>query len=117
MRYRKLDENGDYSFGHGQADFWQDVPEAPAQAVRTRLSLWQGEWYLDNREGMPWSTKVLGVRTAGSRDAMIRRHILRTEGVTKILGYSSALVRDTREFTVNTEIDTLYGRFQIGSVT
>lgn len=117
MRYRKLDSNGDYSFGHGAADFWHNVPEAPAQAVRTRLSLWQGEWYLDNREGMPWNTRVLGVRTANTRDAVIRRHVLRTQDVTEILAYSSALVRDTRQFVVNVEIDTTYGRFQIGSVT
>jgi hypothetical protein len=117
MRYRKLDENGDYSFGHGQADFWHDVPEAPAQAVRTRLSLWEGEWYLDDREGMGWRTRVLGERTAGRRDAAIRRHILGTQGVRSILAYSSALVRDSRSFTVNTEIDTVYGRFQIGRIT
>ena len=114
MRYRKLDENGDYTFGNGLRDFWHDVPEAPAQAVRTRLSLWEGEWFLDVREGMPWNTRVLGVRTAGTRDATIRRHILGTEGVTEITSYSSALVRDTRAFSVNVSIDTLYGPFQIG---
>ena len=43
MRYRKLDEDGDYSFGRGAADFWVNVPDAPAQAVRTRLALWQGQ--------------------------------------------------------------------------
>jgi hypothetical protein len=115
MRYRKLDENGDYTFGNGRADYWHDVPEAPAQAVRTRLSLWQGEWYLDNREGMTWRTRVLGVRTGGTRDAAIRRHILGTEGVLSITAYSSAVQRDPRQFIVNTTIDTKYGPFQIGS--
>jgi len=33
MRYRKLDDSGDFSFGHGQADFHHNTPEAVAQAV------------------------------------------------------------------------------------
>lgn len=33
MRYRKLDENGDYSFGGQQADYYRDTPLAVAQAV------------------------------------------------------------------------------------
>ncbi|WP_083331557.1 hypothetical protein [Brucella inopinata] len=39
MRYRKLDENDDYVFGGNLASFFIDQPEAPAQAVKTRLML------------------------------------------------------------------------------
>lgn len=109
MRYRKLDADGDYSFGHGQADFYRDVPEAPAQAVRTRLKLWLGDWYLDLREGMPWVTKVLGKGTANTRDIAITSHALGTQGVTRITGYASSLDRDTRSFTGQMTIDTIYG--------
>lgn len=109
MLYRKLDDDGDYSFGHGSANFWKDVPEAPAQAVMTRLHLNVGEWFLDTREGMAWKTRVLDKRTADTRDPTIRARVLGTEGVTRITAYSSDLDRDTRAFTVSATIDTEYG--------
>lgn len=110
MRYRKLDAAGDYSFGRGQADFWVDVPDAPAQAAVTRLHLWQGEWFLDTREGTPWQTEVLGKFTGSTRDPALQARILGTEGVTEIVDYSSTLNRETRGFSVNAVIDTRYGR-------
>lgn len=109
MRYRKLDPDGDYSFGNGAADFWKDQPEGVAQAVQTRLFLFEGEWFLDSREGMTWNTQVLGVRTANTRDPAIRRRVLGTTGVNAILAYSSDLNRDARGFSVGMTIDTIYG--------
>ena len=109
MRYRKLDADGDYSFGNGTADFWKDQPEGVAQAVQTRLFLFEGEWFLDSREGMTWNTQVLGVRTANTRDPAIRRRVLGTTGVNAILAYSSDLNRDSCGFSVGMTIDTIYG--------
>lgn len=113
MRYRKLDQNGDYSFGRGAKDFWKDVPDAPAQAVLTRLNLWQGQWFLDSAEGMPWKTQVLGNRTADTRDPAIRAHALGTQDVSRIADYSSDLNRDTRRFTVSMTLDTIYGAVRV----
>lgn len=109
MRYRKLDASGDYSFGQGQDNIWVDVPEAPAQAVQTRLNLWEGQWFLDTREGMPWKTEVLGNRTANTRDPAVRQRALGSMGVRGILQYSSNLDRETRAFSVSMIIDTVYG--------
>lgn len=109
MRYRKLDENGDMSFGHRLADFWIDVPDAPAQAVKTRLMLWTGEWYLQPTAGTPWKTEVLGKHTAQFRDLILRARITGTEKVLSILQYYSTVDRDTRHFAVGVEIDTEYG--------
>ncbi|TJZ75570.1 hypothetical protein [Chitiniphilus eburneus] len=109
MRYRKLDANGDYSFGAGQADFYRDQPEAVAQAVLTRLELNQGEWFVDTKEGMPWATDVLGKYTTSSYDAAIQRRILGTLGVTEITAYQSALDSNTRRLVVSATISTRYG--------
>lgn len=109
MRYRKLDAAGDMSFGKGQADFHINVPEAPAQAVKTRLALWVGDWFLDLAEGMAWKTKVLGKYTGPTRDVVVRARILGTQGVTAITAYSSNLDRDTRAFSANVSITTVYG--------
>ncbi|WP_038367829.1 hypothetical protein [Bosea sp. UNC402CLCol] len=117
MLYRKLDAQGDYSFGRGKQDFWIDQPEAVAQSVQTRLGLWQGEWFLDQTEGMTWKTEVLGVRTANTRDPAIRRRVLGTTGVKAITSYSSNLNRDNRAFSVDTlTLDTIYGAATVRGV-
>ena len=113
MRYRKLDANADYSFGHGRADFWQDVPDAVAQLVVTRFALWQGEWWLDQRDGTPYKTQVLGKYTAATRDPVLRFRALDTQGVTELVSYSSDLNRETRFFGVVMTIDTVYGPIAI----
>lgn len=109
MRYRKLDANGDYVFGHQQADFYRDQPEAVAQAVQTRLELFTGEWFLDTTDGTPWRTDVLGKYTQGAYDSVIKDRILTTEGVQSIESYSSTLNRQTRNLSVTALISTIYG--------
>lgn len=108
MRYRRLDENGDYSFGRGGGDFLVDTPAAVAQAVSTRLRLWYGEWFLDTADGMPWSERVLGAHTR-LRDAAIRRRVLNTPGVRKLNSYTSQVDGESRRFSVQMEIETAYG--------
>jgi hypothetical protein len=108
MRYRRLDENGDYSFGNGANDFWQDEPDAVAQAVLTRLHLYQGEWFLATADGTPWDTRILGKRTDSTRDPAIKARILGTKGMKEISLYSSNLDRDARAFTVNANLTTIY---------
>ena len=114
MRYRKLDANYDMVFGHGQADFWRDQPEAPAQACLTRLSLWLGEWFLNPADGTPYATKVLGKFTTSTRDPVLRARISGTPGVKSIVSYGSQVNHDTREFNVQATIDTIYGNVTIG---
>lgn len=120
MRYRKLDANGDMIFGHGAGDFWHNQPEGVGQSVYTRLLLFSGEWFLDTTAGTPWGGfplndlvvqqgRILGVHTQLSRDAAIRERILNTYGVVTINNYHSAVNPDTRVFSVNATIDTIYG--------
>lgn len=109
MRYRKLDASGDYVFGHGQADFHQDAPEAVAQAVQTRLGLFTGEWFLNTANGTPWRTDVLGKNTSGAYDMVIKERILGTLGVSSLDSYSSTLDRNNRSLAVTARITTVYG--------
>lgn len=113
MRVRKQDANGDYAFGGGQASIWTNVPDGVAQVVMTRLRLFQGEWFLDTRQGTAWNTRVLGKYTGSTRDMVIRSRILGTPGVTQIAAYSSNLNRDTRAYSVNATIDTAYGAAKV----
>lgn len=112
--------SGDMQFGHSLADFWHDQPEGVGQAVLTRLRLYRGEWFLDVDEGTPWGGfplndavvaqgQILGSHTAQTRDLALKQRILETEGVLGIRAYSSSVDPDTRVFSVNVEVDTIYG--------
>lgn len=116
MRYRQLDVNDDYTLGGGLSAFYVNTPDAVAQAVKTRLALWQAEWFLDTSDGTNWPTSVLGRNTQATRDAVIRNRILQTPGVNVILSYSSSLDRATRTFNVSVTLDTIYGTVAVQNV-
>lgn len=96
MRVRRLDDAGDMTFGQGSANFLIDSSACVAQNIKTRLELWTGEWFLDDREGMPWSTEVLGSGTKPIYDLAIKTRILETPGVTEIDDYTSQRGADRR---------------------
>jgi hypothetical protein len=109
MRVRKEDADGDSIFGHGQQDFFIDQAEAVAQIVKTRLHLWQGEWFLDTSDGTPWRTRVLGKYTQLSRDMVLRSRVLGTPGVTQIIDYNSTFDGNSRTFFVTMTLRTQFG--------
>lgn len=113
MKYRKLDQNGDYQFGNA-GEFFVDSPEGVRQAVETRLLLMTEEWFLDANEGTPYFPAILGYGTATSRDTAIIDRILGTPGVREILQYSSS-VDQQRFFRVDAVIDTIYGAIPLNS--
>jgi hypothetical protein len=106
MRYRQLSPTGDYVFGTGTR-FLVNTPEAVAQAIRTRMSLIIGEWFLDTKEGLDVN-QILGTGTATTRDFEVQARILGTKGVKSLLSYSSN-VSPSRRFTVTANVDTVYG--------
>lgn len=108
MRYRKLSSDGDYTFGQGLSNFYIDVPAAVGQAVQTRLLLQEGEWFLDITEGTPYDTDILGANKQATRDLAIKTVTLQTQGVLGLIQYSSQLDAN-RKFTVQEEIQTIYG--------
>lgn len=98
------------------ADFHIDTPDAVAQAVKTRLALWVGEWFLDVTEGTPWNEQVLGKRLRGKNyDAAIRQRILGTEGVLELADYTSSIDPNSRALSVAATITTAYGTTQIST--
>ena len=107
MRYRRLDANGDYSMGHGQADYLVNTPQTVAQAVQTRLNLFLGQWFLNTADGTPWNTAVLGRNAKATADLAIQARVLGTPGVTGIATFASTLLG--RVYTItNLRITTIY---------
>ena len=119
MMYRKLDKNGDYTFGKRNGNFYVDSPDAAAQAVKTRLLLFEGEWFIDLKAGLPYNPEVLGAGTVKTYDAAIQAEILNTQGitetgirnvVTRIIDYASSVDPTTRRAKVSCKIDTIFGQ-------
>jgi hypothetical protein len=107
MRYRELTPTGDGTIFSGNTRFLVNSPQCVAQAVLTRLRLWQGQWFLDSNIGVPYMQQVIGFGTAGVRDGAIQSAILNTPGVNQILSYASQL--NGRALSIQATIDTIYG--------
>lgn len=116
MKYRKLDDEGDFTFGHGDLDYHKDSPEAAAQAVKTRLMLWAGEWFLDQEEGTPWGLRVLGKNRAADYDPLIRLRILETQGVESLESYESVWDENSRKLEIAATINTIYGQASVNAI-
>lgn len=108
MRYRKLDANGDYSFGHGASDYLVDSSAAVAQAIQTALALYQGEWFLDLSAGVPWLTAVVGNNTQPIYDGVIQQAIQAVEGVQDIQNYTSSLDNNLRTLSISVTVITQF---------
>ena len=109
MLYRKLDSNGDYTFGKAAGNFFKDIPEAVGQAVLTRLKLIEGEWFLDTSIGTPYNSQILGMGKLNTYDGAIQNVILNTQGVTALINYASFVDPNTRAAGVSATINTVYG--------
>ena len=116
MKYRKLDANGDYTFGKQSANFLADSPETVSQAISTRLHLDKGEWFVNTEEGTPYSTEILGTGTIGKYDFAIQDRIINTPGVTKLVDYYSYLNTETRQANIFCTVDTIYGAITIQAI-
>ncbi len=116
MRYRKQDEQGDYSFGSGLNDFHIDRSEAVALAIETRLKLWVGEWFADTSDGTGWSQAILGKQSKNLYELTLRQRVLETYGVVSIETFQSYLDRDSRKLTVSMVVNTIFGQLTVAGV-
>lgn len=107
MTVRLLDSDGDITTSGRQ--FTTEVEEV-AQTVKTRLRLFLGEYFRDVTDGTPWWESILGKEgTLSSKEAIIKNRIIRTEGVTQLIEFSTDFDINTRAYTVTAGILTQYG--------
>lgn len=112
MIYRRLDQNGDYVFGHGSSDYCKDK-EAVVQAIQTKILLLRGEWWEDIYEGTELFSKMLGRdisdNTKDQIDILIKDRVLDVEGVLSIKKFDSQIEKRTRTYKASILIETIYG--------
>ena len=113
MRYRRIDENGDYTFGNGQYDFLVDI-EAVPQAIKTKIRLLRGEWWEDLSEGLPFYQEIAGqfIKSEEEKDIVTRLYCNRITDVIQVnsfLSVNSEFDNENRKYSLTADIDTIYG--------
>lgn len=117
MRVRKLDTSGDLVTS---GVVWAYDNEAIAQTIKTRLKLFLGEYFRDVSDGMPWFEKTNGLPgilqkgyTIAQAESLIRERIVQTNGVLKILKFSTTYNVDTRAYKISATVYTKYGTVEV----
>lgn len=110
MIYRQLDENWDYVFGKGVHAYLSGV-EAVAQAIRSRLLLFYGEWWEALKDGLPLWERILGTSghpdNLAAVDYLFKERISGTEGVISIIAYESSY--ENRFYKFRAAVETRFG--------
>lgn len=77
--------------------------EAVAQHVRQRLMFWRREWFLNEEAGVDWTRYVLGRQPAEQAiaEAVIKREILATPGVSEIVVFDAVYDRASRGLRID----------------
>ena len=84
--------------------------ELVAQRLQVALQLFKGEWFLDADAGIPWYQEILEKCVPTTVvDSILRKQIVATEGVNRILKYASSIDAATRIVSVAFTVDTVYG--------
>ena len=87
MKNRQLTSEGDYSFGSGIKNYISGV-SAIAQAIKTKILLFYGEWWEDIGVGIPMFQSIVGqtdpVTIKNSLSMLLQERIQQVSGVSSI---------------------------------
>jgi hypothetical protein len=93
-------DSGDVDFSRGLR-FTPDLQTYVTQKLGRTLSFWEGEWFLNRREGVPLLRLVIGRRFDRSLvEAVLRRACLRTRGVAAVTSLTPVFDNRTRAVSV-----------------
>ena len=110
IQYLRLDNSNDTIWVAQSA--LADV-DAVAQAVLTRLRLYQNEWWADLNLGIPLFQNILGGSGSQAQQAVISlaytQQILGTPYVSGVSDVSTTFNSATRQFTYKATVQTAFG--------
>ena len=117
MKYRKLTSTGDYSFGSGSNNY-TDGNEAVAQAIKTKLLLFYGEWWENLGEGIPMFQSVLGQTNPdtikSSLSMLVEQRITEIQEVDSVKNIE--IDYDKKNRTISMEVDVVTTNGEIVNV-
>lgn len=101
MRYRKQEEyTNDYTFGYGVGNFYGGNT-AVAQAIKTKILLFYGEWWENLGLGIPMFQSIIGQANKNNvniaAQSLLRKRILEVEEVTSIVSLTATI--ENRNFS------------------
>mgnify|MGYP000879999910 FL=1 len=109
MRSLALDPvTGDLAVSGGRLALVSGV-EAVRQRLKTRLSLWRGEWVLDRTVGVPYLTQVLGKIPRSTVEAVLRSVITTCPGVARLDTFALTVDEASREARLTVSVTTTDG--------
>ena len=100
-------------------DFITDT-DAVAQAIKTNLLFFKGEWWEDLSEGLPLFQSIIGPGTpnhVNAADLLVRERISKTKGVSEILDFQSVYESTDRNYLISCMVRTTTGRITTVEVT
>jgi dihydroxyacid dehydratase/phosphogluconate dehydratase len=106
MKYRRLSADGDYVFGFGNTNFLVGA-DAVAQAIGTKLKMFQGDFWENLNEGIPFFQEIAGNGNPALIDLLIQTRIKETPGVSGIAFFVSSLTN--RAYSATASVSTIYG--------
>ena len=119
ITYRQLGPNNDPLWGNGQLNYLSDL-EAVAQAVLTRLNLFQGEWWAATNDGLPLFQVILGQGAAPVNQQQmslsITARILATPYVISVSTVQTSYNPLTRQYNYSSVVQTQFGQLQVTNV-
>ena len=109
MKSIRENEAGDWELTGRESDYIYDV-EAVLQATKTKLNLWQGQYFLDTDEGTPYQAQILGVHTKDKYALpIIKDRIYQVPYVTKITSLTASVDSSTRTIGIYFSLITEFG--------
>lgn len=95
MKYRKQEEyTDDYTFGYGVGNFYGGS-RAVAQAIKTKILLFYGEWWENLGLGIPMFQSIIGQTNKNTvniaAQSLLRKRILEVEEVTSIVSLDATV--------------------------
>ena len=108
MKVRRIDKNGDWTFGSGLANYARDS-EAVEQCVQTVCKSFKYNWHLDHDHGINWWAYFVKNPNVKVMDADIKRNILNVIGVKSLQDLQLPLDTETRQLKVLATYTDIYG--------
>jgi hypothetical protein len=103
----------DYQVGEGGRIRLASAIKTVKDRILTRLQTELGEWFLDNRVGVPWYTTssqrgILGSKMQSDEiSAILRRQILDVDGVVRIETFDIDFDNSSRSLSVNADVTVI----------
>lgn len=108
MRTRRLDENGDWTFGRGRESY-ATKSACVRQKVETRIRSFKQDWFLDREHGLDWLGNMSRRGNRVKLESVIRSCILQTNGVKTLTAFETHYVPKTRRLSVAATFADIYG--------